>query len=76
MKKFMAIFLTIGVLAAFSLGCANIRIKPNEVKCPKCGAIFPPNEGRKEYQRFLWGAPSPADEGEKEHLRSLGFGGP
>ena len=58
MKRFVATFLTVAILGAFSLGCADIRIKPNEVKCPKCGATFT------------------ADEGEKEHLRSLGFGGP
>ena len=56
MKKLVATFLALSFLAAFSLGCANIRIKPTELKCPKCGAAFT------------------VDEGEKEHLRSMGFG--
>ena len=56
MKNFAATFLALSLLAAFSLGCADIRIKPTELKCPNCGATFT------------------VDEGEKEHLRSMGFG--
>ncbi len=56
MKNFKMIFLALSLLTAFSLGCGNIRIKPTELKCPKCGASFS------------------VDEGEGEHLRSLGFG--
>ena len=56
MKKLVAIFLALSLLTALSIGCANIRIKPNEVKCPQCGAAMT------------------TDEGEKEHLRSMGFG--
>ena len=39
MKRFVATFLTVAILGAFSLGCADIRIKPNEVKCPN--AVLP-----------------------------------
>jgi hypothetical protein len=56
MKNFAATFLALSLWTAFSLGCADIRIKPSEIKCPKCGATFA------------------IDEGEKEHLRSMGFG--
>ncbi len=56
MKNFAATFLALSLLAALSFGCADIRIKPTELKCPKCGAAFT------------------VDEGEKEHLRSMGFG--
>ncbi len=56
MKKLVATILALSLLAAFSLGCADIRLKPTELKCPKCGASFT------------------VDEGEKEHLRSMGFG--
>ncbi len=56
MKNFAAAFLALTLLAAFSFGCADIRVKPTELKCPKCGATFS------------------VDEGEKEHLRSMGFG--
>jgi len=53
MKKFLATFLAVGILAAFPLGCADIRIKPKEVKCPKCGATFTVDEGEAMHLRSL-----------------------
>ena len=51
MEKIMATLLSVGTLATFSLGCADIRVEPNEVKCPKCGATFTSDEGEKEHLR-------------------------
>ena len=41
--------LAVGVLMAFSLGCAGVA-KETKLKCPKCGAVFTVDEGIKKYQ--------------------------
>ncbi len=53
MKKFVTTFLAISILASFLLGCANIRMKPDEVKCPQCGATIATDEAEKEHLRSL-----------------------
>jgi nitrite reductase/ring-hydroxylating ferredoxin subunit len=35
------------VIVAFSLGCAGYVSKEQQVKCPKCGAVFTIDEGLK-----------------------------
>jgi len=35
------------VLAAFSIGCAGYVSTDQQVKCPKCGAVFTIDEGLK-----------------------------
>jgi hypothetical protein len=40
MKKLAILWLIIGALAAFSLGCAAMTKKDMEVRCPRCGARF------------------------------------
>ncbi len=39
MGRYMSIFLTLAILAAFASGCAGIS-EQAKVKCPKCGAVF------------------------------------
>ncbi len=44
MKNFVTMLLALGVFAAVSFGCAEMKIKTIDVKCPKCGATFTVDE--------------------------------
>jgi len=50
MRKWVSIFLALGMLAGFALGCTGIS-KDAKVKCPKCGAVFTVDEGLAEIQK-------------------------
>ena len=51
MKKALSMILALGLLAAFSLGCAGYVSKDTKVKCPKCGAVFTIDEGLKAIEK-------------------------
>ncbi len=55
MKKWINMIAALFVLAAFSLGCAGVVSKDEQVKCPKCGSVFTVDEGLKTFQ----GKPTP-----------------
>jgi hypothetical protein len=46
-KKWINMVAALFVLAAFSLGCAGYVSTDQQVKCPKCGAVFTIDEGLK-----------------------------
>ena len=50
MEKWMGLFLTLVMLAVFSVGCAGVS-KDAKIKCPKCGAVFTVDEGLEEIQK-------------------------
>ena len=53
MRKWVSIFLALAILAVFSFGCAGVS-KDTKVKCPKCGAVFPVDEGMQELMKKGW----------------------
>jgi hypothetical protein len=44
MKKWINLILALFVLAPFFLGCARMVTPPEQIKCPKCGAVFTVDE--------------------------------
>ena len=44
MEKCFVILLSLGVLAIFATGCAELS-KEAKVRCPKCGTVFKIHEG-------------------------------
>ncbi len=46
MKKMASLIVALGVLMAFSFGCAGYVSKETKLKCPKCGAVFTVDEAQ------------------------------
>ncbi len=42
----VSLILAVGVLTAFSFGCAGYVSKETKLKCPKCGAVFTVDEAQ------------------------------
>lgn len=46
MRRLTSLFMALAMFGVLSAGCATMN-KDMKVKCPKCGAVFTIEEGRK-----------------------------